>query len=124
MTEAWKTTAISADEDMPLGEGYDFPEMRHRRAEYVGMVRRQLEWGPARWARERALPWAVGVLERRRSDARWSPVSRSSSRTRRARRVRTALTVPTPAQLQPGQPSDAGTLLSRLAQTTPIMLAL
>lgn len=70
MSEAWRTGAITADEDMPLGDGYDFPEMRQRRAEYVGAVRRQLEWGPARWARDRALPWAVGVLERRKSDAR------------------------------------------------------
>ena len=70
MTEAWKTATISADEDMPLGEGYDFPEMRHRRAEYVGAVRRQLEWGPARWARERAVPWGIDLLERRKSNAR------------------------------------------------------
>lgn len=70
MSEAWRTAAIAADEDMPLGDGYDFSGMKKRRAEYVGVVRRQLEWGPARWVRERMLPWAIGVLERQRSDTR------------------------------------------------------
>lgn len=68
MSDAWRTAAITADEGMPLGVGYDFPEMEQRRAEYVGAVRRQLEWGPARWVRERALPWVVGLLEQRRSN--------------------------------------------------------
>lgn len=70
MSEAWRTAAIATDEDMPLGDGYDFSRMRQNRAEYVGVVRRQLEWAPARWVRERMLPWAIRVLERQRSDTR------------------------------------------------------
>ena len=70
MTETWKTVAITADEDMPLGAGYEYPKTGQRRAEYVGAVRRQLEWGPARWAREQAVPWGISLLERRKSNAR------------------------------------------------------
>ncbi len=70
MTEAWRTAVITADEEMPLGVGYDFPEMRQRRAEYIGTVRWQLQWGPARWAREYAVPWVFGLLERQKSGAR------------------------------------------------------
>jgi hypothetical protein len=68
MTEAWRSTPIAADEDMPLGVGLSFPLIEERRAEYVNMVRCRLQWPPLRWAREYAVPWAVSLRERKASD--------------------------------------------------------
>lgn len=68
MTEAWRITPITADEDMPLGVGLGFPLIEERRADYVNMVRWRLQWPPLRWAREYAVPWVVGLRERKASN--------------------------------------------------------
>jgi hypothetical protein len=59
MTQAWNTAPITGDEDMPLGVGFRFPQMDAERDKYVEAVRRQLQFPPVRWARERLIPWLV-----------------------------------------------------------------
>ena len=67
MTEAWRKAPIQTDEDMPLKVGLDFPQMKEERAKYIEAVRRELEFPPARWARERLLPWLLERLNRKAS---------------------------------------------------------
>lgn len=57
MTQAWNTAPITRDEDMPLGAGFNFPEMNAGRVKYVEAVERQLQPMVLRWVRERLIPW-------------------------------------------------------------------
>jgi len=59
MTQAWNTTPITRDEDMPLGVGFNFPRMDAERDKYVEAVRRQLQYPPLRWTKERLIPWLM-----------------------------------------------------------------
>ncbi len=47
MTDAWKVTPISKDEDMPLGVSFTFPRMAHERIKYIEAVRYELEFPPS-----------------------------------------------------------------------------
>ena len=68
MTHAWNTSPITRDEDMPLRNGYSFPQMNAQRAKYVEAVRWQLQPMALRWARERLIPWLAEHINRRLSD--------------------------------------------------------
>lgn len=52
ITEAWSTTPISKDEDMPLGTPLRFPRMERERGKYVEGVRYELEFPPLRWIKD------------------------------------------------------------------------
>ena len=64
MTDAWKATPISKDEDMPLRVGLSFPRMAQERVKYIEAVRYELEFPPLRLFRDRLLPWLVERLSR------------------------------------------------------------
>jgi type II secretory pathway pseudopilin PulG len=68
MTRAWNTSPITGDEDMPLGNGYSFPQMNAERATYVEAVRWQLQPTALRWARERLIPWLAERINRQPSN--------------------------------------------------------
>ncbi len=59
MTEAWKTTPIARDEDMPLGEDLNFPRIEEERAKYVQAVAYELQFPPLRWTKEHVVPRLV-----------------------------------------------------------------
>lgn len=52
ISQAWNTTPISKDEDMPLGVGFSFPEMEQERSEFVRAVSYELEFPPLRWTKD------------------------------------------------------------------------
>ena len=52
MSEAWSTTPIARDEDMPFGLHLDFPRMETERARYIQAVSYELEFPPFRWAKD------------------------------------------------------------------------
>lgn len=56
MSEAWSTTPIARDEDMPLGVGLSFPRMEEERVRYIRAVSYELEFPPLRWARDHVVP--------------------------------------------------------------------
>jgi hypothetical protein len=68
MTQAWNTTPISKDEDMPLGAGFSFPQLDTEKVKYLEAVRRQLQPTVLRWAREILIPWLRKHVNRDPSD--------------------------------------------------------
>ncbi len=65
----WRNTApIIRDEDMPLGDGFSFPQMNAEKVKYVEAVRWQLQPTVLRWARERLIPWLTERVNRRSCD--------------------------------------------------------
>ena len=52
MSEAWSTTPIARDEDMPFGQHLDFPRMETERTRYIQAVSYELEFPPFRWAKD------------------------------------------------------------------------
>ncbi len=67
MLEAWSTTPIARDEDMPLGERLSFPRMEEERVRYIRAVSYELEFPPLRWTREHVLPRLVEPLNKSNS---------------------------------------------------------
>ena len=67
MTEAWHTTPISKDEDMPLGMGLSFPRMEEARLRYVRAVGYELEFPPFRWIRDYVVPQLVELSNKKDS---------------------------------------------------------
>ncbi len=57
ITEAWNTTPVSKDEDMPLGVSLSFPRMAEERVKYVEAVSYELEFPPFRWIKDHVVPW-------------------------------------------------------------------
>lgn len=63
MTEAWNTTPIDRDEDMPLGVGLRLPRMEEERARYIRAVSYELEFPPLRWVMDRVAAKPIGPSE-------------------------------------------------------------
>ena len=67
MSEAWSTTPIARDEDMPLRVGLYFPRMEEERVRYIRAVGYELEFPPFRWIRDYVAPQLAILFNRKDS---------------------------------------------------------